>query len=70
MKIIWAVLIIVLIAALICWVRTGADVFSIVEALPLLGGHEPSWLWDALGGGGLLLITAWGIRRLQRKQGE
>jgi hypothetical protein len=64
MKVVWTVLVIVLLAGVICWVREGAG-FSVLQALPLLGGHAPG-LFD-VGGVALIVITIWGLRRLARK---
>jgi hypothetical protein len=61
------VLIIVLIACLINYLRAGAD-FPIVRCLPFAGGHEPS-LYDA-GAFALLLMIPWGLGRLRRKDDE
>ena len=65
MKVVWTVLIVVLIAALICWVREGAD-FNIVTALPLLGGRPPGC--GDVGALALLAITGWGVARLWNRK--
>jgi hypothetical protein len=67
MRIVWTVLIVVLIAALICWVRSGSA-FNVVQALPLLGGHPPG-IFD-LGAFVMILITIWGVRRLTRNRSD
>ena len=65
MKAFWITLMILLIAVLIRAVRDGAD-FPLVQTLPFLGGERPSWLWDGAAVV-MLLITYWGVRRLQRR---
>ena len=67
MKVIWTVLIVVLIAGLMCWVRGGAD-FSFVRALPFLGGHPPG-VFD-FGAICLCVITVWGLARLRRNRDD
>jgi hypothetical protein len=63
-KVVWIVLLILLLASLIGWVR-GDAVFPIVQALPFLGGYSPG-IYDA-GACIMILITVWGIRRLNRR---
>jgi hypothetical protein len=62
------IVLVLLLAALINWVRQGAG-FPIVQTLPLLGGKEPSVLWDGAAIV-MLAITAWGIRRVARRHSE
>ena len=51
--------------ALITWLRDSE--WHIVKAFTLVGGHEPSFLYDIVGGGSMLLITIWGPKRLARR---
>ena len=64
MKTVWIVLIVVLLACVIVWVRSGST-FPIVQSLPLLGGYHPG-IYDA-GAGAMILITIWGLRRMGRR---
>lgn len=68
MKAFWIVLIVLLIAALIVWVRAGAG-FHVLHTLPLLGGARPSWLWDGAAVV-MLAIAVWGIWRVIRIRNE
>lgn len=63
MKAFWIVLGLLLLAALIVWVRAGAK-FNLIHTLPLLGGKPPSLCWD---GAALAMIpiAIWGVRRLR-----
>jgi hypothetical protein len=58
-----AVVVIVIVASrLILWVRGETGTFPVAECFPLLGGHTPSWAYDALGGGTMLLIVLLAFR--------
>ncbi len=61
-RVVALLVILVLTFSLIGWLRDGD--WHIARALPLLGGNEPSWLYDAFGGAGMLVIVLWGLRRL------
>jgi hypothetical protein len=64
-KLVMLILILVLAAALINWVRSGDSTWHIAQSLPLLGGYAPDMY--NLGGAAMLLITLWGLRRLRRQ---
>lgn len=64
MKIFWIALGGLLLAGLIVWVRGGSAPFNVLHALPLLGGHKPSLLWDGAAFV-MVLIVLWGLRRLR-----
>lgn len=66
LKLFWIVLLVLLTAALLTWLRAEGGGTSVVRALPLLGGHKPSILWDGASAA-MLLITLWGIGRLRRR---
>ncbi len=66
MRFFWIIVIVLLFAAVICWVRDSATGFHVIQALPLLGGKEPSILWDGATVV-MLLIVIWGVRRLGQK---
>ena len=66
MKAVWIILLILLITALISWVRDDATDFHIVHTLPFLGGQPPSFLWDGAALA-MIAITIWGICRLMRR---
>ncbi len=62
-KTVQVVLVILLIAALIGWVRNGRDVGPIARCLPFCGGHRPAF-YD-LGGLAMLGLGIWGLARLK-----
>lgn len=67
MRVIRTVVLLLVAAFVINVIREGAD-YPLPQTLPLLGGHEPSAIYDGLGGAGLLLLLVWGLHRLgQRK---
>lgn len=67
MKAFRVVLIILLIAALMNFVREGGGrTFHIITTLPFAGGHEPA-IWD-LGGLCLIALGIWGWQRLKRQR--
>ena len=68
MKLFWIVLIVLLFAALIDWVREAQDPFHVLGTLPLLN-PRPSGLWH-VAGLLMIVITAWGIRRLKNSDDE
>ncbi len=59
------VTLLLLFAAILNFVRSGAD-FFVLDTLPLIGGRSPSLLWDGAAVA-MILITIWGIRRLRRR---
>jgi hypothetical protein len=63
------VVVLIVIAALITWVRAGTNFGHIVRCLPFLGGHKPGF-YD-VGALTLLGLAVWGISRLGRsRKGE
>ena len=67
MKAASVVLIVVLIACFISFLRAGAG-FPIVRCLPFCGGHRPGG-YDAAAFA-LLLMIPWGLGRLRRRDDE
>ena len=67
MRAFWIVLSVLLLAALIVWVRGGAQ-FNVLDALPLAGGRPPSLCWDGAAAA-MVLIAIWGVTRLFRRDG-
>ena len=65
MKLIVMLIVVLLFAALINFVR-GDSGFPISQAPPLLGGHPPG-MFD-VAAGVMLLIAVWGIWRLVRRE--
>ena len=65
-QIVALILIVVLSCAVINWVRAGDSGWHIIQSLPLLGGYQPG-IYD-LAGAAMLLIMAWGLKRLQRRE--
>jgi hypothetical protein len=66
MKAALVVLVVVLAASVINWTRRGGHNAPIVQALPLLGGHRPSF-YDVAA---LILFPGmllWGLARLRRR---
>jgi formate hydrogenlyase subunit 3/multisubunit Na+/H+ antiporter MnhD subunit len=63
-QVIAVVVVIIVASRLILWVR-GDDSSHIAQSFPLLGGFEPSWAYDFLGGGMMLLIALWGFVRMK-----
>ena len=64
MKAAWAVLLVVLTAALIAWMRAEHADFALPQALPFLGGYEPSFFDVA--GSAMLFICILGLVRMKR----
>jgi len=67
MKITQMILIVLVTALLINFLREGTSFTALPEVLPFCGGQEPSLLYDLLGGGSLILLGLWGLRRLRRR---
>jgi hypothetical protein len=66
MRAFWIVLSVLLLAAMIVWVRAGAT-FSLVHTLPLLGGKPPSLCWDGAALA-MILIAICGVQRMRRRK--
>lgn len=64
-RIVYVTLVILIAASLIGFIRGGAG-FPIVQVLPFAGGPAPALYSGA--GVVMILITIWGIRRLQRNR--
>jgi len=69
MKTVKIVVIVIVTAALINFIR-GSESWPLPRVLPLLGNHQPSFLYDLAGGGALVLLLWWGLRRLRRRDDE
>jgi hypothetical protein len=67
MKAFMIVIVVIVTAVVINWVRCG-DAFALPQALPFLGGKDPG-VYD-LGACGLLLLCLWGIIRLRRRDAD
>lgn len=65
MKLTKIVVVVLLISAVMLWIRNG-DMASILESLPLVGGHRPG-LYD-VGAFVMFMIVLWGIGRVARRQ--
>jgi hypothetical protein len=67
MRLFKIVLVTLLLAAIVNWVRQGQR-FSILESLPLVGGHDPS-RYD-VAAVVIIVIALWGIARTARGDDE
>ena len=65
MKAVKVVLAVLLIAVLMNWIRDSKS-FSILESLPIIGGHRPG-IHD-IAAIAMIIIAAWGVSRLTRKK--
>ncbi|MEK6675015.1 MAG: hypothetical protein AABZ47_05095 [Planctomycetota bacterium] len=68
MRLFKVVLVILLLAAVANWMRQGQRGFSILESLPIIGGHDPS-RFD-LAAIAMILVTLWGIARSRKTDDE
>ena len=64
MRIAVITIVLLLMAAVIGFVRSGSDdSFTIVQVVPLIDGQRPSLMW--IGAAGLMIAISWaGIRRM------
>lgn len=67
MRLFKIVLVTLLLAAIVNWVRQGRG-FTILESLPIVGGHEPG-RYD-VAAIIMILIALWGIARTARADDE
>lgn len=63
MRWIASVSVVILALALIGWLLAGQSLGPAAGLLPLLGGFEPSWVFD-VGGFALLGLLIWGLARI------
>jgi len=69
MKFLKIILVVVVAAAIINFVR-GGDIFPLPQVLPFCGGHAPSVAYDVMGGLGLIALCGWGLKRLHKTHSE
>ena len=67
MRIFFITLVLILLVAIMVWVRSG-DGFHIARVLPFCGGHEPG-LYD-VAALGVILILLLGLKQLYRPPDE
>ena len=61
--------ILIAVIAALTFIQGKIDLDSIIKGLPLLGGHRPSFWYEA-GGLAMLLLTVLALRRLKRPREE